>query len=361
VSTIVGIDEPGVVREYGPEVFSRVEQGDAESYVSAAKELNESGVDVVVIQHEFGLHGIWESGIYRNDLEGFFANIQIPVVTTLHTVMPEPSASMRDAIRFIANSSQKVVVMAETAVSLLRTVYKVERDILVVPHGMPAIAPRGRREFKRKLNLEGRTTLSTFGLVDPRKGMEYVVEALPAIVERFPDVFYLIIRQTHPVLAKNEGELYRDKLIALADKLGVTDNIRFINSYLTQEEIVAYLIASDVYVVPYLDPNQITSGTLAYALGAGKAIVSTKFLHAREALANGRGVLVDFRSSQQLGDAIGAIVGDPLLKQRLEHRAYDYGKEFAWPRVADRVISELSELVVFDAADEKKRTSTLIG
>jgi glycosyltransferase involved in cell wall biosynthesis len=260
---------------------------------------------------------------------------------------------MRETLRNVAAHSTVVVVMAQTAARLLRDVYGIERPAVVIPHGMPAIVPRGRRRLKRQLGVEDRSIVSTFGLVDPRKGLEYMIEAMPQIVARHPNTLYLIVGQTHPELLKKQGEQYRNQLAAEIERLGLNEHVRFVNQYLTQREIVDYLLATDVYVTPYLDLNQITSGTLAYALGAGKAIVSTRYLHAAEALSDGRGLLVDARDAQSLARAVLAILDDNALKRELEQRAYDYGKEMAWPNVGKRVLALSREVLAAHIAASK--------
>ena len=210
---------------------------------------------------------------------------------------------------------------------------------------MPAIEPKGRHRLKRQLGVEARPIVSTFGLVDPRKGLEYVIEAMPEIVARHPAALYLVVGQTHPELQKREGEAYRNSLIASAARLGMRDHVKFVNQYLSQREVVDYLLATDVYVTPYLDPNQITSGTLAYALGAGKAIVSTPYLHAKEVLESGRGILVPFRDSAAVATAVNSVLGDPERKRQLEARAYEYGKEMAWPAIGRRVLAAMRDIL----------------
>jgi glycosyltransferase involved in cell wall biosynthesis len=337
--SVVAIDEPNSARAYGPEVKSRIRQREPESYRSAAALLNASNIDVVNIQHEFGLYGVWKDGVYEDHLRPFLQELRKPVMVTLHSVPPSPSESMRDAVRLIASRSNEVIVMAHTAARLLVSDYGITKTPVVIPHGMPAIEPTGRHRLKTKLGVEGRTIISTFGLVDPRKGLEFVIEAMPAIVERHPDALYLIVGQTHPELLKQQGETYRNTLERAAEDRGMTGHIGFVNEYLAQRDIVGYLLATDVYVTPYLDPNQITSGTLAYALGAGKAIVSTPYLHAIEALADERGIVVPFRDAPAIAAAVQRILGDPELKQRLERRAYAYGRQTAWPAVGRRVLA----------------------
>src|SRR5436190_8107355 len=337
--SIVAIDEPNSARAYGPEVKGRIRQREPACYRAAAALINASNVDVVNLQHEFGLYGIWKDDVYEDHLRPFLDELRKPVLTTLHSVPPHPSDSMREAVRNIAARSDEVIVMAHTAARLLVSDYGITKVPVVIPHGMPAIEPTGRRRLKTKLGMEARTIISTFGLVDPRKGLEYVIGAMPSIVERHPDALYLIVGQTHPELLKQQGEAYRNTLERAAEELGMTDHIAFVNEYLTQRDIVGYLLATDVYVTPYLDPNQITSGTLAYALGAGKAIVSTPYLHAVEALADGRGIIVPFRDSVAIASAVQRILGDPALKRSLEARAYAYGRETAWPAVGRRVLA----------------------
>ena len=308
---VAAIDERNAVRAYGSEVRWRIRQGSAMPYRAAAHEIDRSNADIVCVQHEFGLYGLWKGGgfvgdhwiegTYEDHLTPFLEELkQKPALVTLHTVLPDPSPAIRDAVRSIADAAHGLVVMAETAVTILDEVYGVSAKPTVIPHGMPHIEPQGRRRLKAKLDLDGRQIISTFGLVGPGKGLEYVIEAMPEVAARHPEALYLIAGQTHPELLRQRGEEYRNKLIELVEELGLTDNVLFVNQYLEQKDIIEYLLATDVYVTPYLDPNQITSGTLSYALGAGKAVVSTPYLHALEALDNDRGLLVEFRSPESI-------------------------------------------------------------
>ncbi len=339
IARLAAIDEPHAVRAYGRDVMWRIRQGDPESYRRAAAAINRSKVDVVNVQHEFGLYGVWNQtssgSIYTDHLRPFLEELRKPVVTTLHSVPPSPSASMRDAVRSIGDLSSELVVMAAGAVPILAEEYGIEWAPTVIPHGMPAIEPHGRRRFKSKLGIEGRTVIATFGLVDPRKGLEYMIQAMPAVVEAHPEALYLIAGQTHPELLRKEGERYRGLLLETVQRLGLAGQVSFLDEYMTQQDIVELLLATDVYVTPYLDPLQITSGTLAYALGAGKAIVSTPYLHAQEALAAGRGILVDFRDPAALAGGVNSLLSNPTHKQSLEHMAYAYARDMTWPRAGE--------------------------
>ncbi|HEY3061164.1 MAG TPA: glycosyltransferase family 4 protein [Chloroflexota bacterium] len=335
------INEATSIHPYGPQVSWRIRQGDPDSYRAAAEQLNVAAIDVVSLQHEFGLYGTWGDP-FEDHLPSFLDVLQKPLVTTLHSVLPDPSPSIRGAVHRIVERSNVVVVMAERARSLLIDDYGVaERDVCVVPHGVPPVQPHGRTRIKEQFGLSGRTIITTFGLVDPRKGLEYMIEAMQAVRRCDPSALYLIVGKTHPELVRREGEAYRRKLWQLVRELGLQKHVEFVDEYLSQAQIVDYLLASDIYVTPYLDPKQITSGTLAYALGAGKAIVSTPYPHAAEVLTDNRGILVPFRSQSALAEATLRILGDPELKQKLEHEAYAYGRETAWPRVGQRMLAIL--------------------
>jgi len=343
---VAAIDEPNEVRPYGGEVRWRIRQGDAKNYRAAAEAINRSNADIVNVQHEFGLYGIWTDGVYDDHLRHFLEALRKPVVTTLHTVPPDPTPSMREAIRSAVQLSTSTVVMANAAASILADEYGITEVPVVIPHGMPAIQPHGRVRMKEKLGVTGRTIISTFGLVDPRKGIEFMIEAMPEIVAGHPAALYLVAGQTHPELRRHDGETYRNGLIETVKRLGLENNVSFIDEYMAQRDIIELLLASDVYVTPYLDPRQITSGTLAYALGAGKAIVSTAYLHAREALGEGRGILVPFRDSAALAQAVNALLEHPDRKQALERASYAYASDMSWPRTGEHWLA-LMQLMAF--------------
>ena len=255
-------------------------------------------------------------------------------MTTLHTVLPSPHPSVKQALVNAVELSDAVMVMAKSGEIMLWEEYGVPAEkIVYIPHGMPEITPRGRRKIKAQLGVSDRTIISTFGLISPGKGLEYAIAAIAKVAEKHPDVLYLIVGQTHPDLLRHQGETYRNSLHALIDELGVRRHVAFVNHYLNKHEIVEYLLASDIYVTPYLNRNQITSGTLTYALGAGKAIVSTPYIHATEALAEHRGIIAEFRSGESLANSILLILEHPEEKDQLEKAAYAYGKQMAWPHV----------------------------
>lgn len=327
--SVAAIDESNEARLYGDEVRWHITQGDASSYRAAAAAINNSSIDIVNAQHEFGLYGTWSDGVYHDHLRPFLDTLRKPVVTTLHTVPPEPTPSMREAIRSAIELSDAIVVMADAAVSILADRYSTSKVPVVIPHGMPPIRRRGRVDMKKKLGVPGRTIISSFGFVDPRKGIEYMIEAMPAIVAAHPEVLYLIGGQTHPELRRNDGEKYRCQLVETVTRVGMRNHVSFIDEYMAQQAIIDLLLASDVYATPYLDPQQITSGTLAYALGAGKAIVSTAYVHAKEALADGRGILVPFRDSAALASAVNFLLDHPDRAKALERASYAYASDMS--------------------------------
>jgi glycosyltransferase involved in cell wall biosynthesis len=338
------IDEEHSIHTYGPQVRWCIRQRHPDSYERAASEINESNVDVVSVQHEFGLYGIWGE-TFEDHLAPFLETLTRPLVTTLHTTLPSPSPSVKEAVRRIGSHSQALIVMAHRGRTILEQEYGIDPSkVHVIPHGVPRTDPHGRRRMKQRLGLQDRSIISTFGLVSPRKGLEHMVRAMTDVIRTRPDALYLIVGKTHPELVRHEGEAYRTQLTALVHACGLDKHVTFVDEYLSQRDIVDYLLASDVYVTPYLDPNQITSGTLAYALGAGKAIVSTPYLYAEEVLADGRGLLVDFRSERGLADGVLRILDDHALKHQLERDAYEYGRRMAWPRIGEQVMELFREV-----------------
>lgn len=328
---VIAVSQAAGEHDYGAQVVYEISQDRRADYRRAAAFVNSGAGDVACLQHEFGIFG-GPDGQYVLD---FAAGLEKPLITTLHTVLSRPDARKRGIIRTLAERSQMVVVMAERARGILAEVYGIDpAKVVFIPHGAPAAPASPRQSIRRQLGLEGRVVVSTMGLINPGKGIEYFIQALPEVVSAHPEVLYLVLGQTHPGVLRYMGEAYRDRLLELVEQLGLQRHVRFVASYLSQEQLVAYLAATDIYVTPYLGREQITSGTLAYALALGKAIISTPYLYAEELLGGGAGVLVPFRDSAALAKAVKAIIGRPDLRAALEARAGAIGREMLWPKVA---------------------------
>jgi glycosyltransferase involved in cell wall biosynthesis len=310
-----------------------IDQHSRRSYVSAANFLNESDIDVVSLQHEFGIFG-GEWGEYVLD---FCRNIKGPIVTTFHTVLRNPPEKARQIVREICQISSAVVVTIESAAKILEKHFGVEVDKIVVIHHGASLPDRMRRDYaKRALRLRNHTVLATFGLISAGKGIEYAIKSLPYLVKERPDLLYLVIGETHPEVRKHEGEAYREKLTSLARRLGVERNVLFVNRYLREEELSLYLQAADVYVAPYLGKEQVSSGTLTLALGHGKAVVATPTIFAKEILRDKRGLFCKFANARSIAECVKRILGHSKLRQELEGNAFKYGQEVGWARVADQ-------------------------
>ena len=342
---VAAIDGAGERYDYDPVVRWQMEEGQPASYVAAARALSrQRSVDLVVLQHDFGKFGVWGDGFEQDYLAAMLAALDKPVVATLHSVTPHPNALMQQTLQALGRRARAIVVMANIARVLLAEDYGLDQAALAkvrtIPHGVPAGAAGPQapslETAKRSLGLAGRRVLSTFGLLGEGKGIEYAIAAMPALLARHPDLVYLVIGQTHPEVRKLRGERYRNDLLGRCRALGVEHAVRFVNRYLSQPELLRYLAATDVYVTPYLARYQITSGTLAYALGCGKACVSTPYLYAAEALAEGRGLLAEFRSAESLANAIDQLLSTPGLRQHVEAQAARYGQQMAWSAVAAR-------------------------
>ncbi|PYI49288.1 MAG: glycosyl transferase family 1, partial [Verrucomicrobia bacterium] len=303
------------------------------SYRRAADFLNINNVEIVSVQHEFGIYG----GPAGSHLLALLRDVQMPVVTTLHTVLREPNESQRFVMEQLNALSNRFIVMAERGRELLKEVYGVSSEkIDLIPHGVPDVQFIDPTFHKDQFGVEGKTMLLTFGLLSPNKGIEYVIEALPAILKEHPNVVYIVLGATHPNLLSREGESYRLKLERLAEDRGVTSNVIFYNRFVTLEELTDFIGAADIYVTPYLNEAQITSGTLAYAFGAGKAVISTPYLYAQELLAQERGILVPFRDSNAIAEAVSRLLSNSALMTGMRKRAWQLGREMIWPVVAGR-------------------------
>ena len=319
--------------DYSTRIRFEIDEKEIDSYRRAADFLNINNVEVVSVQHEFGIYG----GPAGSHLLALLRDVHMPVVTTLHTVLREPNESQRFVMEQLNALSNRFIVMAERGRELLKEVYGVSPEkIDLIPHGVPDVQFIDPTFHKDQFGVEGKTMLLTFGLLSPNKGIEYVIDALPAILKEHPNVVYIVLGATHPNLLLREGESYRLKLERLAEDRGVTGNVIFYNRFVTLGELTDFIGAADIYVTPYLNEAQITSGTLAYAFGAGKAVISTPYLYAQELLAEERGVLVPFRDSNAITEGVTRLLSNPALMAGMRKRAWKLGREMIWPVVADR-------------------------
>lgn len=341
-SPVIAIDEPGAeVRRYGPEVVGRIAEEDRTGYAAAAEFVNAYPVDLVNVQHEYGLFG-GERGEWLVD---FIRRLHKPVVLTMHTVLPEPDESYLRVTRELCEQASRVVSLSETGRGLLENVYGIDpRSLEVIHHGVPDVPFQDTSAAKASFGIGQRTVISTFGLISRGKGLEYAIEAMRGVVKRHPETLYLILGETHPVVRRREGESYRETLHAMVHEYGLHYNIQLVDKYLDFDEVVSYLAATDIYLTPYLNPAQIVSGTLAYAVGCGKAIVSTPYLYAQEVLAHNRGFLCEFRDAASIAQRLNMLLDDPSLRRATERRAYRFGRQMTWPHVAAEYGALFTEL-----------------
>lgn len=327
----IPVNDPDSAYNYPELVRLEIDEEDIGSYTRAADFLNFNGNDLVCLQHEYGIYG-GSAGRY---ILALLRKLKMPLVTTLHTVLREPDANQRIVLEEIAQLSDRLVVMSELAAQLLRDVYAVpEGKIDVIPHGVPDLPFMDPNYFKDKFGTEGRSVLLTFGLLSPNKGIENVIRALPSILARHPNVVYIVSGVTHPHIRRREGERYREELQAPAAQLGVSDHLILNNRFVSAEELVEHVGAADIYITPYKQEAQVVSGTLAIALGAGKAIISTPYWHARELLAEKRGVIVPFETPDAIAQAVIALLENDAERHAMRKRAYLHSRSTTWPKTA---------------------------
>ena len=323
-------DIEGVYR-YPDVVRFEIEEQDLASYQRAADFLNSSNVDVVSVQHEFGIFG----GPAGSHLLALLRELDAPVVTTLHTVLLEPNADQRRVMLQLIARSARLVVMTERGQAILKDVYRTPPGkIDLIPHGIPDVAFVAPRHYKDQFGLGAKKVLLTFGLLSPNKGIQHVLNALPDIVAEFPDLVYVVLGATHPHELRTRGEAYRSGLESIVKTRGLENNVLFHNRFLELKELTEFIGAADLYVTPYLDEAQITSGTLAYAFGAGKPVISTPYWHAAELLSDHRGILVPFADPRAIAREVAGLLRDGARRNAMSSNAYKLGRTMVWNNTA---------------------------
>lgn len=331
---IVAMNDHELSYDYPEEVKLTIRQEHQRDYLKAVKYINLSGADLCILEHEFGIFG-GQNGVYILPL---LHRLEVPLIVTLHTIIKTPSYDQKAVLVEICKMAKKIVVMSYTAIEFLTTIYKVDqRKIVYIEHGVPDIK-FNHAQSKKEFNLENKKVLLTFGFISRNKGIETVIKALPKVIEKYPEVLYMILGKTHPNVLRYSGEEYRIYLRQLVKSLNIGKNVYFLNEFTNQKDLFKYLYASDIYVTPYLNEAQITSGTLSYAVGVGSAVVSTPYWHATELLADGRGKLFDFNDSEGLSNILLELLDKPDELKKLRQTAFDYGKEITWPKTGEKYI-----------------------
>lgn len=327
---VIALNDPSETYNYPEEVVFQIQRDRIEDYYRAADYINQSDIDIVCLQHEFGL--FWgNAGDY---IFALLSGINKPVISTMHTVIREPELEYRVSTEKLIRYSEKLIVMSQTAVEMLKDVYKTPEDkIELIFHGVPDYPFNNCSKYKKRLNLKGAPLVLTFGLLSQNKGIESMLEALPEVVSQYPDLVYLILGATHPIIKKNFGETYRQYLQNKVSELGLEKNVVFHDKFVEKEELCNYILASDIYVSPYLSREQVVSGALTYAIGMGKAIISTPYWYAQEMLSDNRGLLVDFGNTDGFRQSLLHLIKNPEECDNMRKKAYDFGRKMTWKNV----------------------------
>jgi glycosyltransferase involved in cell wall biosynthesis len=332
---VIAMTDPGGQYDYPPEVKYEVRQGIRSDYVRAAELVNYSDTSLVSLQHEHGIFG-GDDGVYVLD---FLAALRVPAVVTLHTVLKRPSDLQRTIVQRMSRLCAGVVVMSQVAADLLVSSYDIApHNIHVIAHGIPEMEPRDPEDLKKEFGVAGQRMLLTFGLLGPNKGIETVLRALPEAIAAFPELVYFVVGATHPTILRRHGEAYRTTLQQQAEKLGVREHVIFRDQYVSTEELCRYLQATDIFISPYVNEAQVTSGALSYAMGAGAAVISTPYWHAQELLADGRGSLFPFGDSRALSRTLRELLGSPAELHRVRSAAFEFTRSMLWPQVGQRYL-----------------------
>ena len=313
------------------DVLFGIIENDISAYKKAAGKVNEiDAIKLINIQHEFGIFG----GEYGDYLIKFLDNVKKPVIISFHTVIPNPDDKLKKIVRQLAKKSLCLVVMTKSGIDILRKDYNIKTEILFIPHGTPTTSFDENTKLKSAMGFSDKILLTSFGLINPRKGCEYVIESIIKVITKYPNILYLIVGETHPLVRKKEGEKYRAFLERKVKEFDLEKHVKFINRYLTLEEIVKLLLATDIYISSNLDPNQIVSGTLAYAIACSKAIISTPFIYAKDLITPERGILVKFRDPNSYTKALIKILSNPNVKEEMEKNNYSFSRSMIWSNVA---------------------------
>ncbi|MCF3934134.1 glycosyltransferase family 4 protein [Acuticoccus sp. M5D2P5] len=328
--------------DYPPVVDLSIAEEDLHSYEAAARHLNSGRFDIVSLQHEFGIFG----GVDGDNILDLIDDLRRPLVTTMHTILSSPGLHQRYVTERIAGSSERVIVMSEKGAWMLAERYRVDpQKIDVIAHGIPDVPIVAPDIIKAKRGFIGRTVILTFGLLSPNKGIEVMIDAMPAVLKSYPDALYIVLGATHPNLLRTDGENYRTGLVGRVDKLGITSNVLFIDQFIERRDLLEYIAMCDLYVTPYLSEEQMTSGTLAYSFGLGRPIVSTPYWHATELLAGGRGELVPFGDSKATGDAITALLANPARCRAISQRNYSESRSMTWRCVGEQYVDVFADVL----------------
>lgn len=348
---ILALNDDHQEYEYPEEVEFTIRQNRQRDYVNAAIFINFSDANVCILEHEFGIFG-GDDGVFILPL---LHRLEIPLIVTFHTVLREPSYTQRSIVEEIGKKAARITVMSRRAIDFLVNIYGIPSEkIVLIEHGVPEFEKLSRKNAKERFGLEDRRVLLTFGLLSRNKGIETIISALPEVIEKHPDVLYIVLGATHPSVLRHTGEEYRNYLKRIVKTKGLDKNVYFNNEFVDEARLFEYLCATDVYVTPYLSEAQITSGTLSYAVGAGCAVVSTPYWHAQELLANGRGRLFDFKDTDQLSAILHELLSDDKKLVELRESARDYGKKIRWPRIGKQYLS-LTEYVADNLDNEIKQ------
>jgi glycosyltransferase involved in cell wall biosynthesis len=343
---VIAMTDPGCAYDYPPAVRFQIREEVIDEYAQAAERLNNADFDVVSLQHEYGIFG----GPAGGRVVDLLSNLKMPLVTSLHTVLADPTPVQHGVMRRIIDTSAKIVVMSETARELFRAVHDVTaRKVDVIPHGIPDFPFLEPHHAKAEFGFGEKTIILTFGLLSPNKGIEIMLDAMPSIIKSCPNAVYVILGATHPNLVRDQGEAYRDSLTARVQELGIGDHVVFFNQFVDQATLLNFISMCDVYVTPYLNEAQMTSGTLSYSFGLGKAVVSTPYWHAKELLSDGRGILVPFGDAKALGTEISGLLTNDVRRQAMRKRAYAASRSMTWVQTAKRY------LTIFETAYEDVR------